>query len=183
METATDKLLFGTKDGYIPEGTKILGEESLAYKDLINSGITIPNSVTELEDFAFCNSKLPMTTFIIPNSVTKIGRSAFLYCGGMQGVTLSNNLKYISFRAFSDCGSLQEISVPDSVTMIEEEAFAECNLLDAVNFGANVRYIAKKHLAVVLVGNPEFNTELRVIASLAFESCREIDTLTLGETC
>ena len=48
--------------------------------------MTIPNSVTSIESYAFkgCSG---LTSVTIPNSVTSIGGSAFSYCSGLKSIT------------------------------------------------------------------------------------------------
>ncbi|MGI6392012.1 MAG: leucine-rich repeat domain-containing protein [Candidatus Izemoplasmatales bacterium] len=181
METATDKLLFGLKDGYIPEGTKILGDSCFAYFNLKESAIAIPNSVVELEAGVFYNSSLP-STFTIPNSVTKIGNGAFQYCSNMQLLTLSNQIKIINPWTFSGCDDLTSVTIPDSVTIIGEYAFNGCDGLVTVNFGSNVSLIADAAFSgCAKLGNPQLNNNLRVIHGGAFSGCSLITSIEFGE--
>jgi len=57
------------------------------YTSLTN--ITIPDSVTRIEEGAFVNCT-NLTSIIIPNSVTSIGRSAFNYCTSLTSITIPN---------------------------------------------------------------------------------------------
>ena len=89
--------------------------------------VTIPNSVTTIEDHAF--SQLSgLTSVNIPNGVTDIGMSAFEGCG-LISVTLPDSVKTIGARAFGGCYELTSITIPNSVTSIGREAFTSCNKL------------------------------------------------------
>ena len=58
--------------------------------------ITIPNSVTEIGNYAFsyCSS---LTNITIPNSVTEIGECAFSGCSSLKNITIPNNVAKIFF--------------------------------------------------------------------------------------
>ena len=60
---------------------------------------TIPNSVTNIGDYAFMDCSL-LTTVTIPNTVTTIGNSAFTYCNGLVSVTIPNSVSTIGGDAF-----------------------------------------------------------------------------------
>ena len=64
-----------------------------------------------------------ITSMIIPDTVTSIGRSVFSGCSNLASVKLSNNLPRIDNACFSSCTSLTEINIPDSVTALGGTAF------------------------------------------------------------
>lgn len=70
--------------------------------------------------------------FIIPGSVTSIGRSAFRGCRELTSVTISNGVTGIDSSAFAYCTGLTSIVIPDSVTGIGEEAFYGCSSLENI---------------------------------------------------
>ena len=74
--------------------------------------VTIPNSVTIIDDCAFagCTS---LTNVTIPNSVTSIYFSAFRGCTSLTRVTIPNSVTTIGSSTFEDCTSLTSIEVSD----------------------------------------------------------------------
>ncbi len=70
------------------------------------------------------------TTFVIPDGVTNIGRSAFEHCNYLTEVVIPNSVRTISENAFNDCNNLTSIAIPNSVTSIGECAFGGCNLTE-----------------------------------------------------
>ena len=89
------------------------------------TSVTIPNSVTEIGDYAFeyCSA---LTSVTIPNSVTEIGDYTFEYCRALTSVTIPNSVTKIRDLAFAGCSALTSVTIPNSVTEIGDRAFSGC---------------------------------------------------------
>ena len=74
--------------------------------------------------------------FIIPDSVTEIGESAFANCHALSAVTIGARVTKIGNWAFAGCHKLTSIAIPDSVTEIGIEAFGLCDKLTRAVFKA-----------------------------------------------
>ena len=74
-----------------------------------------------------------LTSVTIPNSVTNIGDYAFAYCYNLTSVTIGNGVTSLGYDAFYDCGSLANVMLGHSVTNIGDWAFAYCYNLQAVD--------------------------------------------------
>ena len=101
IETATNKLLFGCNSSFIP------------------------NSVVDIEDYAFYSCK-GISTITIPSGVSRIGMEAFSMCTSLSDVFIPNSMKTIEKGAFSYCSSLKNINIPQNVTFIGGSAFSGC---------------------------------------------------------
>ena len=104
---------------------------------------TIPNSVTEIGDFAFyaCHG---LTSIDIPNSVTKIGEGAFDSCTGLTSINIGNSVTTIGDWAFNTCSGLTSIVIPNSVIEIGELAFAYCSGLTSIVIPGSVTSIGNE---------------------------------------
>ncbi len=70
----------------------------------------------------------PETKYIIPDSVTSIGKWAFEGCDNLVNVEIPNSVISIGISAFERCDNLINVEIPDSVTSIGDYAFSHCNI-------------------------------------------------------
>ncbi len=89
--------------------------------------LTLPNSITEIEDQVFQNNRL--TAVEIPASVVTIGANAF-FENDIRTLTFSanSNLETIEMSAFARNTELQSIEIPAKVTRVVNSAFAETGI-------------------------------------------------------
>ena len=87
----------------------------------------IPNSVTAIGREAFVN--LGIKEIQIPGSVKVIGENAFNSCHNLTEVFFPEGLETISSTAFFACSNLNLIEFPNSLKEIEGWAFGDCNNL------------------------------------------------------
>ena len=93
------------------------------------TGVTIPNSVTSIGNYAFYNNNLTGVT--IPNSVTHIGDYAF-DTNQLTSITIPNSVTIIGEEAFFG-NQLTSVTIPASVTSIGDYVFG-FNQLTSVTF-------------------------------------------------
>ena len=77
----------------------------------------------------------------IPNTVTSIGRSAFLGCKGLTSIEIPNSVTSIGDWAFNTCKGLISIEIPNSVTSIGDYAFAYCEGLRRITIPASIKSV------------------------------------------
>ena len=116
------------------------------------TSITIPPSVTKIEEYAFydCSS---LTSISIPPSVTKIGEWAFSRCSSLTSITVSKDNKVYDSR--EDCNAIihtesnmlirgcKNTIIPPSVTEIGFDAFFACSSLTSISIPPSVTKIGK----------------------------------------
>jgi len=89
------------------------------------TSITIPNSIKKIGSSAFRNVK-NLTSITLPNSIKKIESGAFRDCTGLTSIILPDSIEYIANGLFSNCTSLTSLTIPSSVKTIYAEAFSGC---------------------------------------------------------
>ena len=130
-------------DIVIPSTLDAYPVTAIGYYAFANSAITdvtIPNSVTSIDDKAFSNCDY-LTNITIPNSVTSIGNSVFYDCKNLTTVTIGNSVTSIGNEIFYNCDKLTNITIPNSVTTIGNKVFYDCNNLTEVTIGDTVKSI------------------------------------------
>ena len=126
---------------------EIYSVTSIGYEAFKNTGlksITIPESVTSIDLYAFSGCT-GLTSITIPEGVTYIGICAFEGCTGLTSITIPESVTSISDLAFEGCTGLTSITIPESVTRIGLSAFGGCTALasisipnDKINMGVAV---------------------------------------------
>ena len=96
--------------------------------------IRIPDSITEIHEYAFSNSGLEHVA--LPQSLTTLGRGVFYRCKSLQTVELNGSITEIFESTFFECSSLVEISASDNVLIakIGKKAFAGCVSIQTLDF-------------------------------------------------
>ena len=110
--------------------------DTIESSDCRLTSVVIPDSVTTIGKQAFRDNDL--TSVVIPDSVTTIGNSAF-ESNNLTSVVIPNSVTTIGNYAFYS-NNLTSVVIPDSVTTIGKGAF-ESNNLTSVTIGNSVTTI------------------------------------------
>lgn len=62
---------------------------------------------------------------VLPNSIVKIGQSAFEGNNALSEINFPEGFKALSYKSFEECG-LEKIIIPEGVTEIPENCFRQC---------------------------------------------------------
>ncbi len=96
--------------------------------------LIVPQGVTTINSYVFAVDGIQTVT--IPASVTTIEQHAFSNCKDLQQVVFQgqSQLQIIKSNAFYGCNNLYSMTIPANVTQLESSAFGMCNkLLEVYN--------------------------------------------------
>ena len=149
-ETSVRNTVWGMKSDqssirvYLQEGVVSIGEYMFAGCSRLSgnvalgiSSVTLPNSLVEIEAYAFkdCSN---MSTVTFGNSLKTIGNSAFEGCSSMgTGIELPETLREIGKASFYGCSSISSLTIPLSVDAVVDNAmpaFSGCTNLTTFRF-------------------------------------------------
>ena len=107
----------------------VIGNVAFMYCFYLTS-LTIPNTVTTIEEGAFAYCQGFTGDLVIPNSVVTIEPSAFQICTGLNGtLTLGTGLTTIGDYAFNSCDNLTGVVyIPSNVQSLGGNTFGYCHL-------------------------------------------------------
>ena len=105
-----------------------IGNSAFLYYFYLTS-LSLPNSLTTIENSAFAYCSGFTGDLIIPNSVVTIEESAFFTCYNFDGdLVLGNSITTIGDGAFNSCDGLHGVlNIPSSVESIGTMVFRYCN--------------------------------------------------------
>lgn len=101
--------------------------------------VVVNEGVTSIGDFIFNQSSI--AEIEIPQSVTRIGKWAFMDCRNLKTVTVPNKVKIIEDGTFDGCKSLREVVLPSGVESIGNKAFNNCTSLESINLPEGLKAI------------------------------------------
>ena len=180
MEKGTDTLLNATKELIIPEGTKKIGNYVFYYAS--TDEIEIPEGVTHIGDSAFYESSIKRVE--LPDSLISIGTYAFSGCQ-LESVVLPYGFETLGAYAFAYCNSLESIGLYSNIAHIGAFAFQGTEYYNnEENWDGVALYIGTNLIKVKNNVNEAVTVKdgTTLIADLAFESCRNMPSVTFPKS-
>jgi|GEM_PF-425485 len=113
----------------------------IQYPAGISGSFVIPGSVTTIGKCAFYGSGL--TSVTIPDTVTSIEAGAFYFCASLTSIDIPDSITTIEDATFGVCLSLTSVTIPDSVTSIGNWAFRTCSALTSIIIPGSVTTIGE----------------------------------------
>lgn len=129
--------------------------------------ITIPSTLTKIEDYEFENCT-NLTGINIPENVKDIGVGAFKGCTKLRTIKIPSGITSIKESILENCYALRTIKLPSGITTIDKNAFNGCSSLENVIWDGEDDNVASKNLKELNNG--------------AFRGCTSLSKLDLSKT-
>ncbi len=165
------------------EMTNWTGAASVPWNAVASSitGVVVESGVTSIGTYAFsgCTALADVT---LPDTLEKIGHSAFAGCSQLTGIVIPNGVTSIEKSTFSDCSALVDVTIPSGVSSIGASAFYHCENLTDILIPDGVTEIDSfafdhcTNLKTVLLPNT-----LKTIGSYAFRDCVSLANFRIPE--
>ena len=155
-------------------------------------GTTYPVTIIDHDAFTHCQG---LTSITIPESIIRIGSSAFYNCGGLTRVNITdidawckidflgpNPLVYAN-HLYLNGTEVTDLVIPESITSIGNYAFEGCSGLTNVTIPNTVTSIGDNAfedcsgLTSIIIPN-----SVTEIGKVAFEGCTGLTNVTLGNS-
>lgn len=172
------------KGGSFPKYT-IVDDTLIANQAYYNDSrtvIEIPDTITEIGEFAFARSGL--TNAVIPEGVTRIGYAAFYHCDNLTDIVIPSTVTEIGLSAFDNTPWLrnwEQGALGDFLIVGDGILLDYCGSNSIVNIPNTVRTIGagalKNHTEIEQVILPD---SVVVIGEGAFEGCSKLTDLEGG---
>jgi len=129
--------------------------------------------------FSHCSE---LATVNLPYGLSEIGNGAFSDCG-FESLVIPNSVTRIGVSAFEDCNRLKSINIPSGVKKIDESAFQSCSALETVSIGGGVQTLGESCFRWCSnLKNVELPDSLRSIGEGAFGQCSELGKVVIPES-
>lgn len=142
------------------------------------TSVTIPSSVTSIGLYAFSNTSLS-GSLTIPSSVTSIGTYAF-YNSDLTAVTISGTTS-IGQGAFQSCTNLSSISIPSTCYNVYKDSFESTAWWNNKSDGIiKINSLVLGHKGTSPTSLSYTSSSYKAIANSAYQYNSTITSLTLG---
>ena len=188
IETATKTLIAGCNNSVIPADGSVTRIAENAFRECGLTSIVIPNAVTSIGEYAFCNCS-SLASIIIGSGLSEIEGFTFQGCSSLTSITIGSNVTSIGMRAFWDCSSLTSITIPNSVTSIHSDAFVDCSSLqyneydNALYLGNNENpYLWLMKAKNTAITSCTINSNTKFIFDDAFDNCISLTSIMIPDS-
>ena len=100
------------------------------------ASVVLPDSVTEVEAFAFAECE-NLASITFGSGMDTVPELAFESCPSLKSVTIPSGYKAIGSGAFSNCLYLESVTLPEGLKIIDGNAFAYTSI-KSINLPASV---------------------------------------------
>ena len=173
----------GETDVAIPDtlggvSVRVISREAFCGNKYLTS-VVIPEGVSEIGKYAF-RGCIGLSSVSFPSSLTSVGDGAFFGCRSITGADFSEGLTKIGSFAFYECIHLRSVAFPSTLRSVGDSAFEGCGMLESVSFGDHLERIGD----LAFMGCQSIRSvdlpSLKDLGAGAFVKCTSLKKAVLG---
>ena len=168
-------------DLVIPDSVTMIGIQAFYcrpyYLPETQGTLTLGKNLRTIGAFAFRESRYT-GSLTLPDSVVELGERAFCNCGNLNGtLTLGKNLRTIGKEAFSGCAFTGSLTIPEGITEIADGTFSSLYQSSGMFTGKLTLPSTLKTIGASAFSYTDFSGELLIpdgvtsIGANAFKEC------------
>ena len=159
---------------------KVIGSAAFKNNTTIKN-ITIPSSITTIEDQAFLGCTA-LKTLTIPNTVTSIGSMICQGCTALTSVSLSSGCAEPGNQLFYLCTSLTSVTIPSGVTVLSLNMFSGTAIKTITIPSTVVTFANQVFMNCTSLTSVTIPTNVTKIYSACFKGCTSLTSATFKNT-
>lgn len=135
------------------EGSRLLTIGDYAFYHCGIRDITLPDTVTEIGNYAFARSGICNMNFSNEGNLTTIGNNAFGNCEGLVEFTIPDSVVGMGKNVFAACINLTKIVFGKGMTVIGENVYGGSSVLREIEFKGIITSFHKNALSNIATQN------------------------------
>lgn len=158
----------------LPTSLQTIGSDAFQYTYKLADALTLPESLTTIESYAFYGSGIKQLIMSNPNALqydswgyTYYYSDVFAYCDSLVSVTMPKEMTVIPESTFEHTSKLQTIILPDSLKEIGSYAFKESGL-ETIDLPAKLQTIGYEAFRESKLMAIDLPLKLQTIGDYAF---------------
>lgn len=145
----------------------------------IKGELKLPDTVLTVSPYAFAGCD-GITSIVVSNKVTIIGKSAFENCSSVTKVELKKGCETIGERAFANLSNLSIVTLPESLSRIEDSAFMNCVSLEQLHIPDNVSIIGDRAFCnCSMLSSMIIPDKVENLGYFVFDGCAKLESIQL----
>ena len=160
-----------------------IGSSAFALNYQLGPSVIIPEGVTEIGGSAFlwCTN---LVSVDLPSTLTKLGSGAFSSCSNLSGkFVIPEGVAEIWNDTFGLCGKLTSVVLPEGLTSVGDRAFSNCASLSEINLPESLISIGSEAFYCCSgISSINISDNVATIGEKAFYGCMGLTSVTIGDS-
>ena len=149
--------------------------------------LSFDEGITEIPDCFGYYGNGQVNSYNLPQSLQRIGSTAFVDNDKLVSITIPDNVSYIGVLAFSDCDRLKYVKLPKSCKELPTCLFQGCRALESIDFPTDLTYIGYEAFCecdslFYESGTLVLPEGVQTVDAYAFAKCRHINKVVLPKS-